>query len=588
MISRAGAVLGPVLQALAFGLLVVSTPGQGWRTEKIDDVLLQIDAPGRLERLPQRLGAEELYKRARFRPKDHQDFVRARYYWYCDVYEFREKVAEAEAEVEVETSEPETNAEKIAREISAAMVVERKRHEDFQAWLEDQEDIEVKVEGKPKKARRGKLPYEHWVWIKASGFGPVGLVYCEAAVYQKEGREVALVIEMPLETERPGRPKSKWSKIIKRMIASGTQLDPVADTAEPDARDRHADTPEKKAALAAAKDNIKGHQGWDYFTSPNYIVIYSWDFEKPDARSKSMKSAEFYASRLERMRDLYIDHYPLDETGQKAIMPDPATIPSISAPITGPRNPEKAENEVPQELQEAVEAALNAKKDKHTVPYSVFRLCATYDQFRKYGQSPPGVVGWFSPISKELVVFLGGDKMMGKGATETVVYHEGWHQFADLYFNHPDTPKNGDLQRWFDEGHGDYFGSFRWGSGGWRYSGSKMRYSSVKEMVRVGDYVPFKEIVTWHKRRFYTGRPPYYYAQAYSMIDYLRRGNLLKKYWKPEYGDILDMYRKVMLVHGDEKLAVNTAFRDMTDEDWVALEDAWKAWVGSKYFKRGR
>ena len=24
--------------------------------------------------------------------------------------------------------------------------------------------------------------------------------------------------------------------------------------------------------------------------------------------------------------------------------------------------------------------------------YSVFRLCATYDQFMKYGQSPPGVV----------------------------------------------------------------------------------------------------------------------------------------------------------------------------------------------------
>jgi len=191
-------------------------------------------------------------------------------------------------------------------------------------------------------------------------------------------------------------------------------------------------------------------------------------------------------------------------------------------------------------------------------------------------------------MSKELVVFLGGDKMMGKGATETVTYHEGWHQFADLYFHHPDTLKRGKLQRWFDEGHGDYFGSFRWGGSKWTYLGSKMRYKSVKEMVRVGDYVPFKDIVTWHKRRFYSGRSAYYYAQAYSMIDYLRRGSKLKKYWKPHYAGILDMYRKVMLVHGDEKLAVSTAFRELTnDDDWAELEQAWQAWVKSSNFMKG-
>ena len=588
MTSRTAAFWGAVSQAFVIGLLAASANAQGWRTERVDDVLLQIDAPGRLERLPMRLGSDNLYKRARFRPKDTQDFVRAQYYWYCDIYEFREKVVEAEAEAEVDTTEPESAAEKIEREIRAALAGARKRHENFQDWLEDQDDIEIKVKGKSKGAKRGKLPYKHWVWIKASGFGPVGLVYCEAAVYEQEGREVALVIEMPLETERPGKPKSKWSKIIKRMIASGKQLAPETDSGEPDKRDRYADTPEKKAALVAAKDNIKGMQGWDYFTSPNYIVLYSWDFEKPATRIKSKKSAEFYSSRLERMRELYIDNYPLDETGEKAIMPDPSTIPSISGPITGASAPKDSENEIPEEFQEAIDAAMGAKKGEHSVPYSVFRLCATYDQFRKYGQTPPGAVGWFSPVSKELVVFLGGDQMMGKGATETVTYHEGWHQFADLYFDHPDTPKDGELQRWFDEGHGDFFGSYRWGSNGWKYMGSKMRYSSVKEMVRVGDYVPFKDIVTWHKRRFYAGRAAYYYAQAYSMIDYLRRGELLKKHWKPEYGDILDMYRKVMLVHGDEKLAVNTAFRDMTDEDWTALEDAWKAWVNSKYFKRGR
>ena len=55
------------------------------------------------------------------------------------------------------------------------------------------------------------------------------------------------------------------------------------------------------------------------------------------------------------------------------------------------------------------------------MPYSVFRVCATYEQFQKYGSSPRGVVGWFSPRSKELVVFQGGDsRMRKKGYVETV------------------------------------------------------------------------------------------------------------------------------------------------------------------------
>ena len=219
--------------------------------------------------------------------------------------------------------------------------------------------------------------------------------------------------------------------------------------------------------------------------------------------------------------------------------------------------------------------------------FSVFRLCATYDQFRKYGNTSGGVVGWFSPASKELVVFLGGDKMMGKGATETVTYHEGWHQFADFYFDHPDTPTKQSLHRWFDEGHGDYFGGYRWGKSGWTYYGSKMRYDSCKNMVRVGDYIPFKEIVHWNRQRFYTDRPSYRYAQAFSMIDFLRRGERSRG-WDPRWADALDMYRKVMLVKGDKKTASDTAFFKFSDEDWQNLEEAWKAWVKSGNFKRGK
>jgi len=114
-----------------------------------------------------------------------------------------------------------------------------------------------------------------------------------------------------------------------------------------------------------------------------------------------------------------------------------------------------------------------------------------------------------------------------------------------------------------------------------------MRHRSVEQMVQKGDYVPFKDIVRWNKRRFYSGKAAYYYAQAYSMIDYFRRGEKLKQYWDARYGEVLDMYRKVILVHGDSTRAVDTAFRGFKREDWKKLEKAWQAWVKSSHFKDG-
>lgn len=570
--------------AVMTALLALPAAAQDWRDEAISSVGIEIEAPSRLERLPMQLGDDALYQRARFRPKDNQDFVRSQYYWYCDIYEFTTAEQKAD-DASLPEGVPAELREKL-KELLASHGMSRKKT--FKEWFDDKDKatVTIDVAGKARKGKAGKLDFTHWVWREKTGFGPVGIVYCEAAVYSFGEREVALVIEMPLETEKPPVPKSKWKGIIDRMIPSGKALKADAEGDDVDKkRDQFANTPDRLEALAAAKKNIEGLQGWDYFTQPNYIVIYSWDFEKPEERAKSKKDALFYASRLEKMRELYLGNYPLDATGLKAIMPDPASIPSLTGPITGgttkPAKPADAAAEGEEGEDEAPAEKAPSK------PYSVFRLCATYDQFRKYGESPPGVVGWYSPGSKELVVFLGGDKMMGQGATETVTYHEGWHQYADFYFHPPETKKYATLHRWFDEGHGDYFGSFRYGTGGWKYVGSKMRYDDCKNMVRVGDYVPFRDILNWDRRRFYSQKAPYYYAQAYSMIDFFRRGEK-EKGWQPRWGEAIDMYRKVVLVHGDAKLAVDTAFRGFTDADWKTLEEAWKAWVAGSKFLSGK
>lgn len=574
--------------SFAVCLLVASAAlAQDWRSEKVHDCGIEFDAPGRLERLPMQLGEDSVHHRARLRPKDNQDFVRAQYYWYCDVYAFAKNPGKDGLPPLPEGLPPEMK-EQLRKLMESSGW---KQLKSFKEWLDekDQKTVVVVAPGKAMKGKGGKLDYTHWVWTEKTGFGPVGIVYCEAAVYSFADQEVALVVEMPLETEKPKVPKSKWKTLIDRMMASGKALDPADSAEESDKkRDQYANTPEKQQALADAKKNIQGLQGWDYFTSPNYIVLYSWDFEKPDERSKAKKDSEFYSSRLEKMRELYLTNYPLDATGTKAIMPDPKSIPSLTGPITGvPTKPADKPGDKPDEPGDEPEDVPDEGPKLGIKPYSVFRLCATYDQFQKYGQSPPGVVGWYSPASKELVVFLGGDKMMGSGATETVTYHEGWHQYADFYFHHPETKKHGTLHRWFDEGHGDYFGSFRWGQNGWKYVGSKMRYDDCKNMVRQGDYVPFKEIVHWSRQRFYAQRAPYYYAQAYSMVDFFRRGQK-ERGFQARWGEALDMYRKVMLVHGDSKLASDTAFREMKDADWKAMEEAWKAWVGGNNFMNGK
>jgi len=525
-----------------------------------------------------KLGSRAIYQRARLRPKDTQDYVRARYEWYCDVYSFAKGEQKAE-DIELPEGIPESMKEQF-RELLAGRG--GSNHKSFADYIAAEKGVEIKQKGKKKKGSGKRLNYEHWIYYDEAQYAPAGRVYCEAAVYDFPDKQIALVIRMPLENKRDKKPKSKWYNIIKKVMRSGEPCKDSKANKASDKRDKFANTPARKEALKAAKANIEGLKGWDYFTLPNYMVFYSWDFERPSEKAKAKKQATFYSERLEKMRKLYIESYPLDKTGTKAIMPDPSSIPGVGGPVTG---------EMSKEEKTAAAAAKKRREEKSKElgkePYSVFRLCATYEQFLKYGGSGRGVVGWYSPASKELVVFLGGDKMMGQGATETVTYHEGWHQFADFYFHPPESEKHATLHRWFDEGHGDYFGCYRWGASGWKYKGSDMRYANCREMVRKGDYVPFKDIVRWPRNLFYSGRASYYYAQAFSMIDFFRRGKGSKG-WKKHWGEIPEMYRRVILVKGDAKMAVDVAFRHFkTDEDWKELEDAWKAWVASGKFLKG-
>jgi len=197
------------------------------------------------------------------------------------------------------------------------------------------------------------------------------------------------------------------------------------------------------------------------------------------------------------------------------------------------------------------------------VPWSVFRVCSKKEEFDRYGGTSGGVVGWFNPGTKELVVF-NGTAMMGSGGTETVTFHEGWHQYCDSYFGT-------ELQRWFDEGHGDFFGSYELKGNRWVYSTSKMRRVGLMQQVARGTFEPWKNIVFWNKDKFYGPKAVTYYEQGYGMVAFLRHGPKTR-YWKKQWDNILPTYIEVARSTQDQKKAVEAAFAQVNFDE---LQEAW-------------
>ena len=86
---------------------------------------------------------------------------------------------------------------------------------------------------------------------------------------------------------------------------------------------------------------------------------------------------------------------------------------------------------------------------------SVVRICNTEEVFHSYGGTGGGVAGWFSPATTELVLY--DNQQVDRNMTYAVMTHEGFHQYCHFLFNESEA------HRWFDEGHGDYYGGAKMG-----------------------------------------------------------------------------------------------------------------------------
>jgi hypothetical protein len=507
------------LALLLSGALLTAQDGFKW--DQIDDLGVKYLVFKKLERLPLKLGENDPHLRARYEPGGAGDYIhgaRGSYSWDLNVYEFPKVVKQTTGKEAAKTPEE-----------AAKEAVNRRTAANFQIWVTDGKDPRAKERKFKKKglevAGKGKkLPHKWWEYHDtqkmSNGIETFDQLWYEfAAVYDFPEREIALVLNLPV--KRGLEPTADHRSWAVTMLTSLALLKDDGETGEVThaKKDQHADTEKRREALSKAKANISDLPWWDYFTTPHYIVLFSWDKDKPEKRPDALKKATKIADDMEHMYGLYEQYYPPHE--------------------------------------------------KMADYYSVMRICQSYEEFSKYGDSRGGVVGWFSPMTKELVFFVGGEVFAGKGFTNAVAFHEGWHQYCDKYFGT-------ELHRWFDEGTGDFFGSFTWSGRKFDYATSKMRKLEVKQFVNSGEFVPVREIVTWNKDKFYGGRASDYYAQAYSMVDFLRNGKGNRALWDQAWDKVLDTYRQVALDTKDQKKAVEEAFRGV---DWDKFQNAWIKWV---------
>jgi hypothetical protein len=182
--------------------------------------------------------------------------------------------------------------------------------------------------------------------------------------------------------------------------------------------------------------------------------------------------------------------------------------------------------------------------DKPIENISVVRVCATEEEFHKYGKTGGGVAGWFNPRSEELVIV--DFKMYDRNMTYGVTSHEAFHQYCHFLFDQSEA------HRWFDEGHGDYYGAFEFKGKraipSIKMAGGLDRSGVIRDMMREGSWMPVAEHIRLDHANWQRGGIPSY-SQSWALIYFLRQGMLGDvpgKLWEDEYGLIIPSYVRTL------------------------------------------
>lgn len=224
---------------------------------------------------------------------------------------------------------------------------------------------------------------------------------------------------------------------------------------------------------------------------------------------------------------------------------------------------------------------------------ATIRVCRDRDEYLAYG-GVRTAVGYWNPATLELVFYdrVEGPREGVLAADDVlrVLYHEAFHQY--IYHSAGALPPHS----WFDEGIGDYFSGARVTDGRVeRIDPNEWRLRTARDLVRRGQFTPWRELLEWDQKRFYAN-PTASYAQAWSMIYFLKHARAVadRPAWRailPTYFDTLrrEFPRELASFGGKRsrtaidgaieqarERALEAAFGDV---DLDELERAWVAYV---------
>lgn len=197
---------------------------------------------------------------------------------------------------------------------------------------------------------------------------------------------------------------------------------------------------------------------------------------------------------------------------------------------------------------------------------STVRVCRDRAEYLAYGGDEE-TAGYFNFLDEELVFYDARVERKGAVADDTttfvVLYHEAFHQF--IHYSVGELPPH----PWFNEGHGDFFGGAHVHGEVRSIEPNPMRVDTIRELVRLGRHVPWKDIVAREQSRFMQDAGVHY-PQSWSMIYFLRTAPEVQR--RAEWNAILPTYfDELKKAWSEEKVALEIAGEQ---HDW---ETRWKA-----------
>jgi hypothetical protein len=192
----------------------------------------------------------------------------------------------------------------------------------------------------------------------------------------------------------------------------------------------------------------------------------------------------------------------------------------------------------------------------------VVMMYGSYQEFLQKEHKPPGVGGFYD--GSRIACPYG---KAGNLDTQTVLLHEGTHQFQDMVFYDmlPLTQVPGAI--WFIEGLATYFesGSFDPDSGAFRLNLNTNRLSVLKRAMASGRYVRIEQLIDMTQ----AGYSAFHYAHGYGLVYFLLN---YSKDFRNKFKKYFDAYKKPNVKPKEE-------FIKLFGDDWEKLNKLWCQYI---------